>query len=60
MFTVNKTDLIVKGNVEITAAMTNEKQICAAYKSNGIIRVRSVRVCDGLSVRVNHLEVVGS
>ena len=58
--TVNKNDLIVKGIVGITPTMTNEKQICAAYKSNGVIRVRSVRVCNGLSARVNHLEVVGS
>lgn len=58
--TVKNNDLIVKGNVEISAAMINEKQIYAAHGSNGIIRVRSVRICDGLSVRVNHLEVVGS
>ncbi len=58
--TVNKNDLIVKGIVGITPTMTTEKQIYAAHGGNGIIRVRSVRVCDGLSNRVNHLEVVGS
>lgn len=58
--TIRKNDLIVKGIVEITAAMTTEKQIYAAYGSSGMIRVRSVRVCGGLSDRVNHLEVIGS
>lgn len=58
--TVNKNDLIVKGIFGITPTMMTDKQIYAAHGGNGIIRVRSVRVCDGLSNRVNHLEVIGS
>lgn len=55
---IKKNDLLALGAVEIAAGAT-AKQICMAHEGN-IIRVRSVRVCGGLSDRVNHLEVVGS
>ena len=56
---IRKNDLIVKGTVQDVTSDT-EKQIYEKYGSSGIIRVRAVRLCDGLSERVNHLEVTGS
>ena len=55
---IKKNDLLVLGTVEIAAGAT-AKQLVAAHEGH-IIRVRSVRVCGGLSDRVNHLEVIGS
>lgn len=54
---IKKGDFIVLGEADISGM--NEKQIFATFGSD-IIKVNAVRLCDGLSKRVNHLEVSGA
>lgn len=54
---INKNDFIVLGAAEV-GGMT-QKQLFAAYDGH-IVRVNAVQLWDGLSARVNHLEVSGS